>query len=194
MGQLLVLLSQIKNTFMFKFLSDEQSVRVKGEYRLRRLVMVVFLLVICLTILLISLIPAYVTSYSRQTEAESLINTLNQSPTVKEGQSLQTWLVNINKKLSALSPDKNMDMPYELFVKVLDNKVNGVRITGLSYRKVGKVSTLFIAGVARDRQVLLSFEDKLNLSKQFSKVNIPASTFAKDKDINFEINMTPIKQ
>jgi len=179
---------------MFKFLSDEQSVRVKGEYRLRRLVMVVFLLVICLTILLISLIPAYVTSYSRQTEAESLINTLNQSPTVKEGQSLQTWLVNINKKLSALSPDKNMDMPYELFVKVLDNKVNGVRITGLSYRKVGKVSTLFIAGVARDRQVLLSFEDKLNLSKQFSKVNIPASTFAKDKDINFEINMTPIKQ
>lgn len=179
---------------MFKFLSDEQSVRVKGEYRLRRLVMVVFLLVICLTILLISLIPAYVTSYFRQTEAQNLINTLSESPTVKEGQSLQTWLTNINKKLSALSPDKNTSQPYELFIKVLDNKVNGIRITGLSYRKVGKVPTLFIAGVARDRQVLLSLEDKLNLSKQFSKVNIPASTFAKDKDINFEINMTPIKQ
>jgi len=179
---------------MFKFLTDEQSVKVKGEYRLRRLAMIVFLIVICLCILLISLIPAYITSYSRQTEAQNLINTLSESPMVKEGQSLQVWLVNINKKLSALSPDKNIDMPYELFVKVLDNKTAGVRITGLSYRKVGKTPTLFVVGVARDRQVLLSFEDKLNLSKQFSKVNIPASTFAKDKDINFEISMTPIKQ
>lgn len=194
MGQPLVPLSQIKNTFMFKFLSDEQSVRVKGEYRLRRLVMIVFLMVVCLTILLISLIPAYVTSYSRQTEAENLINTLNQSPTVKEGQSLQTWLTNINRKLSVLSPDKNTSQPQELFIKVLDNKVNGIRITGLSYRRVGKIPTLFVVGIARDRQVLLSFEDKLNLSTQFSKVNIPASTFAKDKDINFEINMTPVKQ
>ena len=179
---------------MFKFLTDEQSVKVKGEYRLRRLTMIVFLLVIGLAILLISLVPAYVTSYSRQTEAENLINTLNQSPTVKEGQSLQTWLVSINRKLSALSPDKKISTPYELFVSVLDNKVNGVRITGLSYRKVGKVPTLFITGVARDRQVLLSFEDKLNFSKQFAKVTLPASTFAKDKDINFEINMTPLKQ
>lgn len=179
---------------MFKFLSDEQSVKVKKEYRLRRLAMIVFLGVVCLLALLVSLIPAYITSYSRQTEAENLINTLSQSPTVKEGQSLQTWLVNTNRKLSALSPDKNIDLPYDLFVQVLNNKVNGVRITGLSYRKVGKVPTIFVSGVARDRQVLLSFEDKLNLSKQFSKVNIPASAFAKDKDINFEINMTPIKQ
>ncbi len=179
---------------MFKFLTDEQSAKVKMEYRLRRLVMILFFIVVCLFILLVSLVPAYITSFSRQREATNLINTLSESPTVKEGQSLQTWLININKKLSALSPDKNAEMPYELFVKVLDNKVNGVRITGLSYRKVGKVPTLFVAGVARDRQVLLSFEDKLNLSKQFSKVNIPASTFAKDKDINFEINMTPIKQ
>jgi len=179
---------------MFKLLTEEQSTKVKQEYRLRRAIVILLLFACNLIIFIVFLFPVFIISFSKQTEANNLIKTLNLSPSVKDGQNLQAWLINLNQELSAISPDKDMDKPYETFVKALDSRVSGIRITGLSYKKVNQIPTLFVTGLASDRQTLLEFENKLNLSKQFSGVTIPSSTFAKDKNLDFEISMIPLKQ
>jgi len=179
---------------MFKFLTEEQSVKVKREYRIRRAIIILGFLGALVFIMFVTLLPSYILLTYREFEAKDRIESLSQLPAVKGGQELQTWLAETNNKILILSPERDTSKPYELFIKVLDNRVAGVRITGLSYKKSDEATNLLITGVASDRQALLGFENKLNLSKQFSRVDVPPSSFARDKDISFELNMTPANQ
>jgi len=177
---------------MFKFLTEEQSIKVRQEYRSRRAIVILAFVGAAIFIMLMVLFPSYILSTYREFEANSRIETLDRLVVTKGGQGLQTWLAETNNKIRSLSPENDTSKPYELFIKILDNKVEGVRITGFSYKKFEETTTVFIAGVASDRQALIKFENKLNLSGQFSRVNIPPSSFARDRNIDFEFSMTPI--
>lgn len=178
---------------MFKLLSDTARQKVSTEYHLRRVIVIMIGITIVLLVGIIVLIPSYILSVSHENVALSRIEALKNSPTQHTSVELVSWLVETNQKLALLSPSMNNDSPYENFQKIIVVKPTGVTLQKFSLTKDKKEITIFIQGTASDRNVLLDFQNRLNTSGNFSKATLPVSSFAKDKDINFDISLAVIK-
>jgi hypothetical protein len=63
----------------------------------------------------------------------------------------------------------------------------------LSRTEEGMVPML-ISGIASDRQALASFRDRLLADDRVSAVDLPISNLTSDRDINFDITVTLVKQ
>ncbi len=174
---------------MYKLLPETAREKVRGEYLLRRTVVMVSALILVLVVTMVGLFPSYVLSKARQKEVSE--KALFPEPTDSESaDDLDKWLADINLKLKVLSPKLDADRPSLLMLEVINVKGSGVRLTGFNWVKMEGSGTLSVTGVAQDRQSLLSFETKLKDSGQFSSVALPVSNLAKDRDINFELKLS----
>ncbi|MDB5266808.1 MAG: hypothetical protein JWN89_623 [Parcubacteria group bacterium] len=177
---------------MFKLLNDETRIIAVKEYSRRRMVVILFLFCTLVLIAIFGIFPSYTVSSSRKEIAMSRIEVLKKSPSSEDGRTLEKWLGLTNKKLTVLSPDASTDEPYEIFQKIIAAKPAGVSLLGLRWDKTGTAVTISLSGIARDRQALLALQEALNSSKSFSKAVLPVSSFAKDKDLEFELSISPI--
>lgn len=178
---------------MFKLLNEESRTLAVKEYETRRLVVAFSLLSAVLLVGIAELLPSYVSSSVRKAEAVSLIEVSKHSTASADAKSLQTWFAVTNRKLALLSPKTNTDIPYELFARVISLKPAGVSLGGLLWKKSDTGAVISVSGVAKDRQALLLFQEQLNSSHQFSRAVLPVSNFAKDRDLEFELSISPLK-
>jgi len=79
-----------------------------------------------------------------------------------------------------------------LIKKILDQKNEGIIITGFSSIKTKDKTNLSVSGVSANRQSLITFENRIASLSDFSEVVSPISNLAKDKDINFQIRLSSI--
>ena len=101
-------------------------------------------------------------------------------------------MADLNLKLATLAPALDTDRPSEVIEKVILEKSSGIRLMSFSWiEKEGKHS-LTVSGVASDRQALLAFQTQLNSAEEFSKITLPVSDLAKDKNIPFRMNLVPL--
>ena len=178
---------------MFKLLTEEGRDKVRREYRTRRTILMLLALILVLVVGVIGLLPSYILSNIREKEALERVRVLSNANIVGEnGVELQTWLLETNRRLKALSPALDTDRPSNFVDKVLEQKVTGIKITGFSWMKVKDKTTLSVSGVAEDRQRLVMFENKISSSGHFSSVTLPISDLAKDRNITFQIKFSPI--
>lgn len=178
---------------MFKLLNEIAKISVEREYSQRRIVLALIGLSLILIIGIVSLVPAYVLSSARLSEANIRTESLKLLPSSQDGFALEKWLADVNQKISLFSRSADQNKPYELFTKIIFIKPRGVSLSKFSWKAEGNKLDLTIAGVASDRQALLDFEEALNKTKIFSKAAVPVSSFAKDKDIDFELTISPNK-
>jgi hypothetical protein len=169
---------------MFKLLTEESRAIVSREYKLRRIVVIVTSLLLTLAVALVGLFPSYILSKVKQAEALALGTPLQGE------EDLETWLKDFNSKLHALSMGATETKASLDIEKVLNLKGAGVRITQLKWDDRDAGDSLSILGIAADRQTLLSFERRLKDSGKFSSVMLPVSNLAKERDINFQINLS----
>ncbi|OHA89766.1 MAG: hypothetical protein A3C70_00710 [Candidatus Zambryskibacteria bacterium RIFCSPHIGHO2_02_FULL_43_14] len=175
---------------MFKLLTDEEKQKVAHEYVLRRVIVILFALILVLIIGIVGLLPSYILSDIREnemTERTRIVEGVGQ----KGGEvELQAWLEKINRELQILSPVLDTDRPSIFIEKIIDQKVSGTHITGFSWVRVKDEITLSINGVALDRQTLIAFENGIKSSGYFSEVTLPVSNLAKDRNIDFQIKFS----
>lgn len=176
---------------MFKLLTEDSKAELEREYASRRAMLAVVSLSIILGIALISLFPSYLLSTLRLGEATARVNSLTHSPMREDSDALERWFSSFKQKLTVLAPKSNIGKPYELFLLVLSAQPETVKLTGFSWKTDTKGNVLNVEGFAQDRKALLDFEGRLNALGSFSKVSLPVSNFAKDKDIEFELTISP---
>lgn len=180
---------------MFKLLTEEARKKAMREYAVRRSVIAVASLTVVLVIALAGLFPAYILSATRKTEVEERVRVMGNIGLQGNESSLQRWLTDTNLKLQFLNPKLDKDRPSEFIEQVLQEKIIGIHITGLNWFKSrnekGETLSLSVSGIAEDRQTLLYFENRLNISGHFAKVTLPVSNLAKEKNIVFQIKITP---
>lgn len=161
---------------------------VASEYLSRRTVVIVAALTLVLAVALIGFFPSYLISKVKQQEAltQSTNAQLNE-----DKEDLSAWLNSFNARLQALSAGFNEARSSTAMERVITARGSGITLTELDWSEEGGAMALSIVGVARDRQALLAFESRLNASGHFSGVSLPVSSLAKERDISFQINLSP---
>lgn len=175
---------------MYKLLTQEERQKVEAEYRARRTHVALRLTAILLAFIIAALSPLLIQTLGKKNAAILALSSVEDKGESAEAQDLLTWAQSLRVKVAALTPALSSPQPYEYFEKVLKSKPANVRITSFSYTKAGNV--LNAKGKAPDRQSLLQFQSNLVSSGDFSKVDFPVDNLAKESNIDFEFNITPL--
>ena len=177
---------------MFKLLTEEAFQKVSQEYSRRRAILILIATALVLAVTIIGLLPSYVLSTIRSREVEERSRITDSMKSKGDEAELDAWLTKTNLLLQTLSPKLDVDRPSELIEEVIGEKIDGVYLTSFSWAKDEGKSEMFVRGIAKDRQSLLTFKERLNTSGNFSTVTLPISELASDKDIDFQINLSLI--
>lgn len=177
---------------MFNLLPEPEKKQILSEYSVRRtIIALVFLFVIGL-VAVIAIFPAYVLSTSKVSEVSSAIETLRNSSIFQEESNLNSQLSQANAKLLALKPPKTEVDVTTLFRNVISHKSNKIRIEGLQYTqgKGNNSGKLSVVGISATREDLSQFVDELKKDPFFKKVDLPVSSFTKDQNADFTLDVT----
>jgi hypothetical protein len=176
---------------MFKLLPEESKEKIRQEYMLRRAVVSLWAFIFLLIIVLVGLFPTSLLSKIRYEEIAARAQMLESAPLAGEAESLIAWQEELNLKLKLMNPKLDNERASPLMEAVLDERGSGIRYTRIEWNKRENAMSLELSGIARDRQVLLSLEKRLNDSGEFASVALPISNLAKEKDINFVFKLAP---
>lgn len=177
---------------MYKLLPDEERAKIQAEYSRRRYVVMLSASITVIVVGMVGLFPSYMLSNARQNEVEERIKITGEFGLDENKAELQAWLARLNLKLRTLSPKLDQDRPSDLIEEVINRRAVGIKITSFDWAKAEEAgNTLSISGTARDRQALIAFEGSLNASGRFATVALPISNLAREKDINFQVKLSP---
>jgi hypothetical protein len=172
---------------MFNLLPDELKRKVAREYARRRTIVMLLALIFVLIAGIIGLLPSYLLSLVRHSDAVERTRILGEARKVGDEPDLQAWLSEINQRLGLLSPRLDTDRPSDFIDEILQEKIPGIRLTRFSWTKLEDQITLATSGTALDRVTLITFQNNLNASGHFSEIALPVSNLAQDKDLEFQI-------
>lgn len=177
---------------MFNLLPEQEKKQIIGEYRARRTIVGLFFLFIVGLMSIIAIFPSFVLSGSRISGVETSLNNMKNSPIFKEEATLSSKLSEANLKLVALRPPKRDVDVSALFQAIVSRKKSTIRLTSFTYISAvgttpGKVS---ISGIAKSREDLSAFVEDLKKIPEFKSVNLPVSSFTKDSNADFSIELT----
>ncbi len=176
---------------MFNLLPIDFKEAIKKEYRMRKLIVILFFLIALEATFIIFVLPTWLSSFYRErvitSQYEEMKGTLSNASTT----SVNLDIKNINSKLGVIS--SSMEYPKLLpFIDViLKQKNSSITIDQFVYSFIDKTSAdLTIRGVSSQRETLVSFVKRLEETGVFKKVNLPIGNLAKDRDISFTLNLT----
>lgn len=179
---------------MFNLLPQEYQHNLKKEYS-RRLITLVLIAFFCIGLAgVLTLFPSYLLSL--QKEKEISVEDINIEKT------LRADVVDLNKQIKSIKEDTALvlgreaqNQIYLLLAQILEKKSSGIIIKSLSYKKQNDDPvSVAVAGVANTRDGLLSFTKELETLEVFESVNIPVSNFAKDRNIEFSLDLIKNKK
>ncbi len=89
-----------------------------------------------------------------------------------------------------LKPDTPMLAVTNIIDIINKNKTSRIILTSISYSKLtAEVPIIGVVGIARNRQSLVSFTQELERDEHIVSVDLPVSSFAKETDIPFSLNI-----
>ena len=160
-------------------------------YKHRRVLVVFSAIVATLLVYAGFLLRSYILSSGGLKEVQSTLEQARfASEQLQETKSASSvFLKNAQKKLTLLGGGETQ--PASAVIRLItDNKGDYVRIQSVAFEKgVATEGKIVLAGIARDRDSLTDFVKMIESQEIFTKVDLPVSNFAKDKDINFSINI-----
>lgn len=180
---------------MLHLLPEDHKQKVITEYRQR--VFVIFCLGILLLVLVstIFMIPAYLSSYGKYEVVQTIKSNLQKNISRGENNQDADKVKEIVLSVETLKSYTLKEFPTDVYERILKSKPKGVTINRFVYTpnvSVGVTSeptTVDMSGVANTRAELLRFSDALKRDKAFKSVNIPLSSFAKDRAIEYSVKL-----
>lgn len=178
---------------MINLIPNEEKKRMRKDFFLRLLIVLFFMLSFSFLIASVAVFPSLVLSYQNKILiTKKLENEKNQKiPEVDE--KAQNQVTELNEKLNLI--EKAINNKYIFSEKVIDEilqrKIAGIKITKIFYQNdefKGRIVT--INGLANNREQLLLFRKSFEESTLFKDVNLPISNFVKDRNIQFNLNLS----
>jgi len=174
---------------MSNLLSPKDKKKVKREYLLRLVVLVLLALGLTFLIIFIASIPSYFLSEHKVSVASDRIDFLESL--IKESQASDSTdeLTFTNEKIKSLRDSREFDLSGAIQF-VLTKKTSSIKITALSIKTMSDVEReLIVKGIAQNRESLISFSDGLKSINRFVDVDLPISNLAKNIDIEFSLKI-----
>jgi len=175
---------------MFNLLPTKEKKRIIQEYRLRLITVILFFSFSVGLVASLFLLPSYIISSSKDREISERIESVRMSTILREADELNSRLVETNLKIQSLLIGQNSEQTTDLFNIILQKKTSAVRISSISfYSKEGDKKEIVLNGVASSRDSLSNFVKSLEEEEIFSEVIIPVSSFAKERNATFSIQI-----
>lgn len=176
---------------MFNVLPDILKDDIRAEYKLR-LIIVAFSLIIFLQIFfLISTIPVWSISYYKEKDLNNQIKVENESVSSQNASAISQIINSTNQKIEVIENVMQYPEVVPIYNSIISQKIRGVSINNFQYMSIASSSAnITISGVSNTREDLVSFVKKLEGLQLFSGVDSPVSNLAKQKNIDFVINLT----
>ncbi|PIP86648.1 hypothetical protein COV42_00155 [Candidatus Campbellbacteria bacterium CG11_big_fil_rev_8_21_14_0_20_44_21] len=174
---------------MPNLLPQNNKKKIREEYLLRLLALVLVFSFITFLLASVFFLPSYFLSKNKAGLASEKISFLKSYVEKTQKSGLSEDVISTNLKIKTLSfPEK---IKFHLSIRsILDKKAAPIRITSLVLRSINdEKKSLFVGGIASDRDSLIDFTESLKTINDFSAVNLPVSNLAKNKDIDFNIEL-----
>ncbi len=172
---------------MLNLLVREDRYVLRKEYMIRVfnifLVASVFLLVSFMTVLFSKYL--YVDSenkisFDEKLKIESALLTVDQK-------TYNEKVAHLEKEFLLFKDYKNIPSVYYSMISGM--KTSGVKLNSIQVEYVGADKKIKISGIAENRNSLIAFSDSLKTSEVFETVDLPFSSFVKDSNIPFAIDI-----
>ncbi|MDE2399535.1 MAG: hypothetical protein KGL67_00775 [Patescibacteria group bacterium] len=174
--------------------NQEKKKMIKGFYY-RLTILSLLMLSVSIFIAILSLMPAYFFSSSRNNIANQKLEIQKKELLPLVDQQTSVIINDINKKLTLV--EKAEKNKYSVSERVINaiflKKISSIKITQITYQNNlldGK--KINISGTAPSREVLLLFRQALEEDPSFKSVNLPISNFVKGSDIQFYLSLIPV--
>jgi hypothetical protein len=175
---------------MFNLLPESIRSDIKNEYKTRRLLLVLLFIVSLQVTQIIFVFPSWINLNSKIIDSKNRVAQLNSSKILNASTDIKPVITNINNELNLI--DKSLEYPKLLPILggVLSQKSSYVKINQFSYMSTGtSTATINIKGVSATRESLVEFKKSLDDLKMFKVINLPISNYARDKDIEFSMDL-----
>lgn len=180
---------------MYKLLTPEETNKVKKEYSLRRLSVSLALLSAVTMFMIVTLVPALIFTIEKKKSALFTLSAVDKPVRHTNKATLEAWVEKTKAELTALSPDAWPDTPYIYFKKIIEKKTPSITVGTMSFSRASNGNkSVKVVGTATNRKNLLAFQSALNESGDWTQVDLPLSTIAREVDIPFEISLVPQKK
>ena len=175
---------------MFNLLPENLRKEIVKEYRFRLSIIIILFVIIIQLSFLVFLFPSWLTSFYKEKDFSARGDEADRSLLSLDISSTTAYIKSLNSTLSVI--DNSLDYPefVPIINEVLSKKTTGIRLSSINYSADSKTAgTLNITGMSDKRDTLVSFVDKLKDVSYLKKVDLPISNLAKDKNIDFSINI-----
>ncbi len=176
---------------MFNILPEIFRKGIKTDYQLRRLLIILIFVFIVQFSFLVFIFPSWITSYNKEKDITSQMEEINKSSSYQDADPVYSTIESTNFKLKIINTNLQYFNIVPLIKLILSNKIPGVSVGELSFVSSGaKSSTISLKGISVSRDLLILYKDALEKTKVFSRVDLPISNLAKDKNLIFTIDLT----
>lgn len=173
---------------MINLLPTEYKKVLANEYKERVILVSLYGLLCALLLTLFALLPAYITAKVHVDELASELTVITKTATTDENSSVAAIAADVNAKLAKYDEIKNAVKIAPLVTQFLDNPTAGITLEQFQFDSSNM--TLTLNGAAKTRDALLAFQTKLQQFPNVITVNIPISSFVKQKDVSFTVTIT----
>jgi len=173
---------------MFNLLPEVEKKSIESAYVARRYQLLFTFLLLTILAALVFLTPSFIVAKYSQREANI---ELENARLVLSGnnQEFGRQLAEVQRKVVALDNQAPVGTS-EFIATVVGHRGSGIKVNHIFYHKPkNATSTLVVKGVARTRENLLLFVEKLKTEEAFVSATFPVSNFTKDRDIEFNVDV-----
>ncbi|MFZ2522989.1 MAG: hypothetical protein WAW92_01225 [Minisyncoccia bacterium] len=175
---------------MFNLLPDSLKSDVKKEYNLRRLIVALFFVFSLEVTFVVFIFPSWIISNIKLDDNKARVEEIDKNKDDSDSNMVRPIIKSINNELGII--DKSLDYVEvsPVFNAILDKKTNSIKITQFSYTSTGSTTaTATLRGISATRESLVNFKKNLDTIDSLKSVDLPISNYAKDRDIDFAMNI-----
>lgn len=176
---------------MINLLPQEHIETLKRQYKKRLALVALYCSLMTFAFGVLALLPAYISAESRLGEYTTELAAMAKINIVGETSSVSDIVKDTNFKLSKYDEVRKAPKTASVLNEFFGVVPAGISLDQLQFdASTMKVSLL---GSAKTREALLTFQKNLQDLPNVSNVNIPVSSFVKQKDVSFNITVVITK-
>lgn len=174
---------------MFNLLPNIFKDEIKSEYKLRKWVVILcFVLFLQLSFLAIAL-SVWTIFLDKEKEVVNQISIESQVLVSQNSNEIIDVINSTNKKVKIFNDSMYYMEILPVYNSIIAQKNSGISLREFNYLNGANETSIMLRGVSSTRESLVSFVKNLEDSKKFGKVDLPVSNLAKQKNIDFSLEI-----
>lgn len=175
---------------MFHLLPEKEKKVLKREYLFRLIFVILCFVGASLVVASVFLLPSYLLSNRKLADLNEQNSQIKQDIQKKTDPNLAKFLSSLKGNLAALKITNTTGSSSVPIKEITDKKTSGITLNQFFINYNDSGSSIIVSGNAKTRDYLTTFYHDIQSIPDFSKVDLPISDFAADKNIDFTMTLT----